>query len=144
MGTMRKIGGIPLADVFIERVDCSQNESTLHNVTLMRDIDRYLRLDGRRLLLMSQDESNKVHLVDATDAIGTNKPITESLAFMESVMPNLGMFEMYGTWNDKSDVLIIHVNGADSLFVIVPVEVTAPIRHALVREVKKAIRLAEW
>lgn len=140
---MDRIGGIPLSDVWIEKVECSTNMSFLHNVALVKDLDRHLRLEEQRIFIVSQGEGDKVVVSDATGRIGADHSIIDSLEFVESKHHTIGMFEMYGTWEDLCDVLILHINGEESIYVIMPMDTKELMRKQLLSEVRRAVRFSE-
>lgn len=122
------------------RLECLGGSSLFHEVCIIRDIDRYLRLGDLRVVLFA-DMEGRCRPIDASDHLNWRKSLIDGLDFVESHMNDIVMYEMHGTWHDYVSVLIVWMRGHPFLSVFVPFEAPATARRQIVADVKRGIAL---
>lgn len=125
----------------VTQLACKSHGSLLYEVSVIRDIDKYLRLDEIQVLLVSQGDDG-VHVLDASERLNGSKGLLEGLELVESKMSSIDMFEIYGVWRGIASVLIVHRRGNPFLSVFVPIDLNPATRRAIVTDVRHGIALS--
>lgn len=130
--------------VRIARLECDVRRSTFSEIVLLRSLNKYLLLDGLGTYLFSRDNDGGLVIINASGHFNGAQTMTADLAFVDGVVASLEMTEMHGTWHGMTDVAIIHSCDRGSLRVVTPEDTPDGVRDALIKDVKKGIRLAQF
>lgn len=124
------------------RIECPQRLSLFCKVSIIRNIDRYLRLEDKQILLMSHDGEH-ASIMDATELINGSVSLVDALGFAEANMESIDLFEMHGTWNEMVDVSISHAGESPFMSVFVPMGTNTELRRRIALAVRKGIHLSD-
>lgn len=129
-------------DMAVETTPCQGRTSTLYEATLVRDIDKYLRLSDMRVFLVCKGAGDGMRTVDATRHMGARHSLIDAIRFMDDEMPDAEMFLMFGALNGALDMAVTHARGTQVVSIVTPSAVPADVRRSIARTVSRGIEMA--